>query len=47
MQGLEKLNHQSKIHYFRCSNKKFRKNNQFTLTMLQKINRMEMIYIKQ
>jgi hypothetical protein len=46
MQGLEKLNHISKIHYFRQSNRQFRKDNKFTLTMIQKINRLEIIRLK-
>ena len=46
MQGLEKLNYISKIHYFRQSNRQFRKDNKFTLTMIQKINRLEVIRLK-
>ena len=45
MQGLEKLNHITKIHYFRQTNR-HRKNNEFTLTLLQKINRMEIFHLK-
>lgn len=47
MQGLEKLNYVSKIHYFRQTNKQFRKDNKFTLTLIQKINRLEIIRLNQ
>ena len=40
MQAPEKQNHVTKIHYARQTNR-HTKNNKFTLTLLQKANRME------
>lgn len=42
MQGLEKLNHITKLNYFKSTN--HRKN--FTSTLIKKMNRMELIHLK-
>jgi len=44
MQAPEKLNHVTKIHYARQTNR-HTKNNKFTLTLLQKANRMEIFHL--